>query len=169
MKPKKKPAKKPAKKPVKPPVKKPPVKKPPVKKPPVKMTKGSGWPAAGVITITGPQAVAVDPPSIRLTHDSDLSFLVVNQDIDAHDVWLDPSKVIVKDTGRPEAPWSITAPKTRVPAGGTRILIYRMNPQFDPPSVTLKYTVDLFTPGQPVHSLDPDLDVSDPRGLSASG
>ncbi len=125
-------------------------------------------PAAGAITIGVGNTIAVVPDPISLNPDSDLYFIVVNQEhvgddgVD-HDVWIDPGKVVNKGTGKKEDPFALAPGHTHVPAGEKKVLRLKMKPKYATPNVTFKYTVESSAPNGPTNSLDPDLDVIDPR------
>jgi hypothetical protein len=138
------------------------------KKKSAKKKAATGTPAVGAITIGVGNVITLVPDTIQVDPDSDLSFLIANQDDYDHQVWIDPGLVVNKGSGKKQNPFSGDIGKTNVPAGKSKAMTLRTKTKggFPELPVTLKYTVESFTKGGLSSALDPDLDVVDPTATA---
>lgn len=126
-----------------------------------KKTLATGTPGVGAITIEPGNVITLLPDKITVNPNSDVSFIIANQDGDGHLIWIDPSLVVIKDTTTKKDPFRADIGKKNVPAGEIKVITLRTKAKASfPHSVTLKYTVQSFVEhGEPA-VLDPDLEVS---------
>ena len=133
-------------------------------------------PVTAVITV-GPGLKISKPPKMKLNAGANVGFVVLNNDVVARTVWIDPANICdtrFAKNGRCTRDYKASVfvrplQKVHVPAGGVGLLRQRVAPPL-PPSArgrrkrgTFEYTITMGNEkGRKVFELDPEGDVSPP-------